>query len=366
MKRLNKLCIMSRAVVFAIIINIGLLSGNSGFVSYAKKNSVKYKYDILGKIIEAEYTDGTKQKYIYDNNGNLKSVKVISASTENNTEKDTENKTTEKKTESSTEKKTTEKKIESSTENKTTEKKTEISTEDKTTEKKTENSTENKTTEKKTEESTVNRTTEKKTENSSEITNENKTSDNTIEKTSEHLLSGNTDKELIDDKNLDIEKELASKNIDDKEKQIDNKIETSTDNKSDVNLEKGVNDEKEAATVVETVNVKEDDISLSDELRYYNILKNSRPIITSAKLSKKKGRVYINVVIKQLKKYGIYKEFGYQISYSTNKKFKKSQNVNVIKEKKKQVTKKKFKALKNRIYYIKVRAYVKNHSGKWM
>ena len=65
------------------IFMIGMLINSNVCVSYSKNMNVEYKYDVAGKLIEVDYPNGSKQKYIYDNNGNLKSVKMINPSTRN-------------------------------------------------------------------------------------------------------------------------------------------------------------------------------------------------------------------------------------------------------------------------------------------
>ena len=329
------------------IFMIGMLINSNVCVSYSKNMNVEYKYDVAGKLIEVDYPNGSKQKYIYDNNGNLKSVKMINPST------------TEKKTEGSTEKKT---------ESKTTEKTTEKKTEGKTTEKTTENKTENKTTEISTDKKTDGKSEkiEDKKKDLKEETNtekkvESKTTENPID--DKTIISVETGKDNISETNVNqnvaTDTESTKVNVDDDLPKNNEEVKTEETN------DKRIENTAETNTVtIDSGDVDDGFIGSSDELRFYNILKVSRPSISSLKLSKKKGKILIRVAIKQIKKKGVYTELGYQIRYSTNKKFEKSKTINVIKSKKGKLTKKNVKAHKNKIYYVKVRAYVKNRNGK--
>ena len=336
-----------RKIKYVLIsLAFGVLFFNNGFVSYAAKNLVIYKYDVTGKIIEADYPDGNVTKYIYDSNGNLKSVKTINnASTEKESTSIIDNKTTENKTEKTTENNTTDNKTEKTTENKTTENKTEKTTENKT--------TENKTTENKSEKSIENKSGDSNTENSTDNSKDDKTEVGT-DKGIENKTGGNTEKIT------DIKTENSAEKDPDTKTMISNDVENGDNNKSqpDTRSESIGDGSKKTSTKSES------DVRLSDELQFYNIIKISRPVVDSLKVINKKGRVYINIAIRKIKKKGNYCEAGYQIRYSTNKKFKKSKTVNVIKAKKGKITKKRIKALKNKTYYVKVRAYTKNRNGK--
>ena len=315
-----------RKIKYVLIsLAFGVLFFNNGFVSYAAKNLVIYKYDVTGKIIEADYPDGNVTKYIYDSNGNLKSVKTIN------------NASTEKESTSIIDNKTTENKTEKTTENKTTENKT----------------TENKTTENKSEKSIENKSGDSNTENSTDNSKDDKTEVGT-DKGIENKTGGNTEKIT------DIKTENSAEKDPDTKTMISNDVENGDNNKSqpDTRSELIGDGSKKTSTKSES------DVRLSDELQFYNIIKISRPVVDSLKVINKKGRVYINIAIRKIKKKGNYCEAGYQIRYSTNKKFKKSKTVNVIKAKKGKITKKRIKALKNKTYYVKVRAYTKNRNGK--
>lgn len=313
---------------------IGMLINSNVCVSYSKNMNVEYKYDVAGKLIEVDYPNGSKQKYIYDNNGNLKSVKMINPST------------TEKKTEGSTEKKTESKTTEKTTENKTENKTTEISTD-----KKTDGKSEKIEDKKK----------DLKEETNTEKKVESKTTENPID--DKTIISVETGKDNISETNVNqnvaTDTESTKVNVDDDLHKNNEEV------KTEEIIDKSIEDTTEANTATTDLSDVDDSvIGVSDELRFYNILKVSRPSISSLKLSKKKGKILIRVAIKQIKKKGVYTELGYQIRYSTNKKFEKSKTINVIKSKKGKLTKKNVKAHKNKIYYVKVRAYVKNRNGK--
>ena len=324
--------IIDRLIV--TIFMIGMLINSNVCVSYSKNMNVEYKYDVAGKLIEVDYPNGSKQKYIYDNNGNLKSVKMINPST------------TEKKTEGSTEKKTESKTTEKTTENKTENKTTEISTD-----KKTDGKSEKIEDKKK----------DLKEETNTEKKVESKTTENPID--DKTIISVETGKDNISETNVNqnvaTDTESTKVNVDDDLHKNNEEV------KTEEIIDKSIEDTTEANTATTDLSDVDDSvIGVSDELRFYNILKVSRPSISSLKLSKKKGKILIRVAIKQIKKKGVYTELGYQIRYSTNKKFEKSKTINVIKSKKGKLTKKNVKAHKNKIYYVKVRAYVKNRNGK--
>lgn len=95
----------------------------------------------------------------------------------------------------------------------------------------------------------------------------------------------------------------------------------------------------------------------------YSKFKKKRVVIRSLKKSKKKGKMYLKIKIRQVFKRGTYGEAGYQIKYSTNKKFKKAKTIRVKRSKKGKITAKKWK-VKKKTYYVKVRAYMKKKNGK--
>ena len=100
----------------------------------------------------------------------------------------------------------------------------------------------------------------------------------------------------------------------------------------------------------------------SKYLKDYKTFKSKRPVIKSLKKIKNKNRIYIK--IQQVMKRGNYGEYGYQIRYAVNSKFKKSKTISVKRAKKGKYTTKKWKVKKNKIYYVKVRAYIKGVNGK--
>lgn len=100
------------------------------------------------------------------------------------------------------------------------------------------------------------------------------------------------------------------------------------------------------------------------DIKQYNKFKKRKVVIKSLKLSKKKSKRYLTIQIKQVKKWGMYGEIGYQVKYATNRKMKKAKTINVTRKKRKSVTRKQWKVKKNKTYYVKARAYLKTKAGK--
>ena len=130
---------------------------------------------------------------------------------------------------------------------------------------------------------------------------------------------------------------------------------TETDSHSETDEEK--NTENEPATYIVP-------IYTTDELATMNAFKRSKPIIRSLKKSSKKEKRYITVRIGRIKENNTLKSICFQIKYSKNKNFKRNKTVTVNQSNNKNVTSKRFEASKNKTYYVKVRAYVKNKAGK--
>ena len=254
--------------------------------------------------------------------------KTTEVTTENTTEKATEV-TTENTTEATTEKTTegtteeiTERATEATTEN-TTEKATEVTTE-KTTEKATEVTTE-KTTEKATE-VTTEKTTEKATEVTTEKTTE-KATEVTTEKTTEKATEATT------------------------EKTTEKATEATTGKTTEKATEATTGKTTEEATETITEKTTEDKSAVSSATDNQKI-KIEKPVIKSV-TNKKKN------IIKIVLKKKVAGAAGYEIKYSTNKKFKKSVKTVRFTGKSKTISKLK----KNKTYYVKVRAYKKDANG---
>ena len=45
------------------------------------KESVKYQYDALGRVVSVQYSNGAEYEYEYDKNGNIVSVKKVKGET---------------------------------------------------------------------------------------------------------------------------------------------------------------------------------------------------------------------------------------------------------------------------------------------
>lgn len=104
-------------------------------------------------------------------------------------------------------------------------------------------------------------------------------------------------------------------------------------------------------------------ITLND-VKSYNLFKKRKPVIKSLKKNKSKKQYYLKIQIKQVNKRGIYGETGYQIKYAANQKFKKAKTIKITRTKKGLITSKKWKVKKRKIYYVKVRAFMKTGTGK--
>lgn len=76
--------------IFAVV-----MQGNGIYVR--AKESVKYQYDALGRVISAQYSNGEEYKYEYDKNGNIVSVKKGGSETTEKPDK-TERESTEETT----------------------------------------------------------------------------------------------------------------------------------------------------------------------------------------------------------------------------------------------------------------------------
>lgn len=100
------------------------------------------------------------------------------------------------------------------------------------------------------------------------------------------------------------------------------------------------------------------------EIAVYNAFKKKKPVIKSLKVLKKKGKRYLKIQIRQVAKRGTDGETGYQIKYAKSSSFKQAKTITVTRAKKGKLTGKKWKAVKNKTYYVKVRAYMKTRLGK--
>lgn len=98
----------------------------------------------------------------------------------------------------------------------------------------------------------------------------------------------------------------------------------------------------------------------------YTSFQKKRPVIKSLKTEKQKKKTYLKIQIKKIKLEKSCSESGYQIKYSTKEDFKNAKTVTVPKKKKSSVTGKKWKVKKGKVYYVKVRAYIKNGMGQYL
>ena len=136
----------------------------------------------------------------------------------------------------------------------------------------------------------------------------------------------------------------------------------SQSNKVDSNTSTVI-DKTEQENIKETVSNANTHLTAA-ELKEYNKFKKKKPVIKSLKGTKKGKKRYLKIQIKQVAKWGLYGETGYQIKYATKKNFKKAKTVKVTRKKNKKVTTKKWKVKKKKTYYVKVRAYIKTRTGK--
>ncbi|MCR5700746.1 MAG: hypothetical protein K6G76_01230, partial [Lachnospiraceae bacterium] len=101
-----------------------------------------------------------------------------------------------------------------------------------------------------------------------------------------------------------------------------------------------------------------------NELEYINIFKKSRPIIKSLKNYKKKGNIYLQLDICNIKNSDKYTDIKYQIKYSRKSNFKSTKSTTIPQTSKSKYTRKQWKVAKNKTYYVKVRMSAKIKSGR--
>ena len=339
-----------------------LLYNKNTIKATAKSNKqINYSYDSLRRVKKVEYADGTVVDYIYDKNGNIKSVNITH--TNDSTEKKTEESS---KTEGSTEKKT-----EDSTNTETTTEK-KLSTEEKNEgADKTEKTTEDKTiTDNKTEESTDK---EKPTEEKNDIeekVEESKDGDKSAKEqaSTDDGKEGNTDNNITE-KTTETDKTTDNENIENKtEGKGQPGKETGNKAKDQIDAETGNDIFSETETDGENINseeiAKNTPIYTVDELGIINAFKRSMPIIKSLKNISKKGVKYLSIKITKIKKKDEIKTIGFEIRYSKKKNFKGYKKLTVNQSDRKKYVTKKFKVSKNKTYYVKARAFAKTKSGK--
>lgn len=365
MKRLKNI-LLAFILVFCVGTNMFMFGSNNALnIVKAKANKIiNYSYDSLGRLNKVEYVDGTIVDYTYDKNGNIKSVKVThpQITTEKKTEDSTktelttENKQdTEKNTEETdrTEKTSELKEVTDNKTEETTDADKEKPTEEKTdTDYGTEGSTEKLTEE----QPSGNNNTEESTEvkKTSEIKSDidNKTEDKAEENTekSTGITDDKTEEKMGDDENIE-NKGIAVKN----EERNNNYLTEAKVN--DGNTGKDENIEKEIILPTSPVYAV-------DESGVLSAFRRSRPVIKSLKKSYKKGNIYLTIKIAKLKKITDIEKIGFQIRYSKKKNFKGYKMISTNQSDKKKYVSKKFKVAKNKIYYVKVRAFVKTKTGK--
>lgn len=106
------------------------------------------------------------------------------------------------------------------------------------------------------------------------------------------------------------------------------------------------------------------------DIKNYNAFKKKVPKIKSLKCKKYRKKksnkkiYYLSIGIRQVNAKNNYGEIGYQISYSTSEKFKKSKRIDIPRRKKGKITYKKWKVAEGKTYYVKVRAYMNTKTGK--
>lgn len=98
----------------------------------------------------------------------------------------------------------------------------------------------------------------------------------------------------------------------------------------------------------------------------YTSFQKKRPVIKSLKTEKRKKKIYLKIQIKKIKLEKSCSESGYQIKYSTKANFKNAKTVTVAKKKKASVTGEKWRVKKGKVYYVKVRAYIKTGIGQYL
>lgn len=164
------------------------------------------------------------------------------------------------------------------------------------------------------------------------------------------------------DKNGNI-KEMAKKNPEDSEGDS-NTTESATDITGVTPMMESIKAQIEAYMLEAIDNNVSVIRPTAQDIKEYNQFKKRKPVIKSLKHTKKKGKRYLTIQIRELAKIRNQQEMGYQIKYATNKRFKKAKTVDVIHNKQKTLTMKKWKIAKKKTYYVKVRAYMKTKTGK--
>lgn len=96
----------------------------------------------------------------------------------------------------------------------------------------------------------------------------------------------------------------------------------------------------------------------------YDSFQKQRPVIKSLKTEK--GKPYLKIQIRKLRNKDLYSEAGYQIQYARKADFKQAKTVTASRKKNAAVTNKKWKVKKGKIYYVKVRAFLRTKTGKYI
>ncbi len=96
----------------------------------------------------------------------------------------------------------------------------------------------------------------------------------------------------------------------------------------------------------------------------YDSFQKKRPVIKSLKTEK--GKRYLKIQIRKLRQKEMSSEEGYQIKYAPKPDFKQAKTVTASKKKKAAVTNKKWKVKMGKVYYVKVRAYIRTETGKYI
>lgn len=96
----------------------------------------------------------------------------------------------------------------------------------------------------------------------------------------------------------------------------------------------------------------------------YDSFQKQRPVIKSLKTEK--GKPYLKIQIRKLRHKELYSGEGYQIQYARTADFKHAKMVTARRKKNEAVINKKWKVKKGKIYYVKVRAFFRTKTGKYI
>lgn len=293
------------------------------------QESVEYTYDTLGRIETVKYSDGTVMKYEYDANGNITSIYDCT-----------------KKEEEISEEKTTQMQENSSTQSINEEQSTEKQSNDIERTTQLEGST------------LPNEDDERLSETTTQVEN------NTVEVGSTEITTENVERTTENT-------ERTTENVERTTQAIENtshKSETTNNGEKSTQIGRDENHSQITKPSVSTQSNSSSKIEkvqkyTESDLKNYNKFKKKQPKIKNVK-SVKKGKKYsVLIKIKQVNSRKKYGEIGYQIVYSTNKKFKKYKKVTVNRAKSGKYTSKKISINYKKEYFVKVRAYMNTKGG---